>query len=132
MWQLAVPAPKHAAIAMLVGVSALAGVATRSAEQACPFEQTWYAGDVHFNERIEFRADASGTWISSGMADEARQERRTFRWSRTSSRLSVMAGDVRRDIGYSVRPYRQSCFLTFEDHPLLGDRSGFTHFSNRE
>ena len=133
MWLASAPS-KHALGLALVGICVLAvGASREPAKSACPFEQTWYAGDVHFNERIEFRADATGTWISSGMADEARRERRDFQWSRTESALTVTHDDQVGVVRYKVELYKsRHCFLTFANHPLLADESGFHHFSDSE
>ena len=117
--------------ACLIGVASMSGTAQDSA--ACRFEQTWYAGDVHYNERIELRADATGTWLQNGMASEKPPVRKEFTWQRTASTLTVHEDDheddQRRTVEYRIEPRPASCWLRFTAHPF-GDSDGFTHFSN--
>lgn len=97
----------------------------------CRFEQTWYAGDVHFNERIELRADWTGTWIQGGMASDAPHDQKEFTWSRTASTLTVSYGDQQRTIEYRIERPRSTCYLKFGAHPFLSDDPGYLTFSNR-
>jgi len=106
---------------------------TERTEQAdeCRFEQTWYAGDVHFNEQIEFRGDATGTWKQDGMASDAPHIRKEFRWERTSSTLTASYDDrAPRSVSYTVHRQAGACWLTFKDHPFVTDGSGFRHFAD--
>jgi hypothetical protein len=112
--------------ACLIGVASMSGPETTD---ACRFEQTWYAGDVHYNERIELRVDSTGTWLQNGMASEKPPVRKEFTWARTASTFSVVYDDQERTVEYRIEPRRTSCWLKFKAHPF-GDRDGFTHFSN--
>lgn len=133
--RLAISYPDHALIATVVGVC-LFGVAAASRcshVSQCRFEQPWFAGDVHFNERLDFREDATGTWIQGGFDRDAGRQHKDFRWTRTGSTLTVVYDSNRRNrVGYRLNQRRDTCYLTFETHPFLSDRSGFLHFSNRD
>jgi len=98
---------------------------------ACRIEQTWYAGDVHYYEQIELRADSSGTWISSGAASDARRDRKQFTWERTATTFVVAYGiGEKRTVDYRLERRRDACYLTFRSHPFLDDDSGFHHFAD--
>lgn len=55
-----------------------AAMSRTPAADECHFEQTWYAGDVHFNEQIEFRADSTGIWQQDGMSGDAPHDKKEF------------------------------------------------------
>ena len=131
VWQQRSVHRERAIGVVLVGVCAL-GLATRRAsdDEACRLEQAWEAGDLHFNETIDFRADASGTWTQGGLDGDAGHDRKQFRWARTDSVLTVTYDrDRRSDVRYDLARRAGRCYLTFHDHPFLTDGSGFTHFS---
>ena len=132
MWRLALAERQCALGVILFGVCLLGFVPMSRTERAdeCRFEQTWYAGDVHFNEQIEFRGDSMGTWIQDGMASDAPRARKEFKWERTASTLTVSYDErTQRTVNYRVHG-RSACYLTFEDHPFVTDGSGFRHFSD--
>lgn len=111
--------------ACLIGVASMSGT---EGTDACRFEQTWYAGDVHYNERIELRVDSTGTWLQNGMASEKPPVRKEFTWERTASTLTVSYDHKRRTVEYRIEPRPASCWLKFTAHPF-GDNDGYTHFS---
>jgi hypothetical protein len=130
--RLAVAVPPHALGAILLGVSllALAAVGRDSHSEECRFEQMWYAGSIHSNERIEFRADSTGTWIQSGFDDHAGHDRKEFRWSRTASTLTVLYdGSDQATVPYTIRKPYNTCHLTFDVHPF-SDQSPFRDFAD--
>lgn len=132
-WHVAIAERPRALGLVLLGACLLGYAAmsrTEPDDDACRFEQTWYAGDVHFNEQIEFRGDATGTWMQDGMAGDAPHVRKEFRWERTASTLTVSYDDrAPRTVSYRVHRER-ACYLTFQDHPFVTDGSGFRHFSD--
>lgn len=122
--------PPIAAALALFAVTAAAAL-TRGAD--CRLAQTWYAGDVHFNERIELRDDATGRWVSSGMDGDARHATLHFTWTTEGDELVVRSsGATTKRVQYACRPYRDWCYLTFDDSPFVDDHSGFTLFSTVE
>ena len=133
MWPISI-AERPVAGAILVVVGCLIGVAsTRQPERtnACRFDQTWYAGDVHYSERIEVRSDSAGVWIETGAASDARRTRKEFTWERTDTTLAVVYdGDKKRTVDYRLERRRDACYLTFSVHPFLADDSGFHQFAD--
>ena len=134
MWRVAIAERQHMLGLILLGVCLL-GFAAMSRTPApaaddCRFEQTWYAGDVHFNEQIEFRPDSTGIWMQDGMAGDAPHHKKEFTWQRTASRLTVSHDDGQRSVTYRLQRTGNACYLTFEDHPFAADGSGFRHFSD--
>ena len=131
--RLVIAYPKHTLAIVLVAVL-LGVVATSQAPDVteCRFESTWYAGDQHFNERVEFRDDSSGTWIQGGFDDDAGDQHMDFRWGRTISTLTVVYDRNRRDVRYAIKRRGDVCYLTFQDHPFLSDGSGFLNFADRD
>jgi hypothetical protein len=130
VWRLAIEA-RHPVRAALFGVCVLVLAAVSRTEPAdeCRFERTWYAGDVHFNEQIEFRPDSTGTWIEDGMDSDAPHDRKDFSWQRTASTLTVAYDrDERRTVDYRLERRGNHCYLTFTVHPFLGEGSGFRIF----
>lgn len=112
----------------LIGVVSMGG---REAADVCRFEQTWYAGDVHYHERIELRADSTGTWIETGAASDARRDRKEFTWERTAITLEVTYDrGKKRSVEYQIERSRNACYLTFRLHPFLDDDSGFHQFAD--
>ena len=112
----------------LIGAASMSGTETTD---ACRFEQTWYAGDVHYQERIEVRADATGTWVETGAASDARRDRKEFTWERTAAKLVVTYDrGKKRSVEYQIKRRREACYLTFKPHPFLDDDSGFHEFAN--
>jgi len=109
-------------------------VATKGEDMSrdCRFEQTWYAGDQHMNERFDFRGDATGTWLAAGYAEDARKAHEAFRWTRTSDTLTVTsATNVQKTVGYRFDRRGERCYLVFQDHPFVSDHTGFTVFSEQ-
>lgn len=119
---------------MLLAVSMLAAAAPGDGPAApvedCPFEQTWYAGDVHFWETLEVGGDATGIWTQGGMDGDAGHDRRAFRWARSGSTLTVRDDRGREaTVGYQLDRDRTSCILRLDVNPF--DREGgFTVFSD--
>lgn len=114
--------------ACLIGVASMSGPETTD---ACRFEQTWYAGDVHYSERIELRPDSTGTWIETGSASDARRDRKEFTWKRTATTFATdYDQDKERTVDYRIERRRNACYLTFRSHPFLDDDSGFHHFAD--
>ena len=113
-------------------VAAVASVITGSDagdRDDCQFQQTWYAGDQHFNETIEFRDDATGTWSSGGFAHDAPHVRKDFRWTRTASTLTVTYDqDVRTTVDYELERRTERCSLRFHDHPFAAVGGAFRWF----
>lgn len=133
MWRLAIAERQRALCVIVLGICLLgfAAMSRTERDDGCRFEQTWYAGDVHFNEQIEFRADSTGTWIQGGMASDAPHDRKEFTWERTASTLTVAYDrDQRRSVDYRIERRRNACYLTFTVHPFVGDGSGFRHFAD--
>lgn len=132
MWRLAIAERQRMLGLIVLGVCllGLAAMCRPPAADECQFEQTWYAGDVHFNELIEFRADSTGTWVQDGMAGDAPHDKKEFTWQRTASRLTVSHDDRQRSVTYRIQRRGNTCYLTFQDHPFVADGSGFRHFSD--
>ncbi|HSD89932.1 MAG TPA: hypothetical protein VLB44_20515, partial [Kofleriaceae bacterium] len=118
--------------ALGLGAMAIASMDHRVASDDCAFEQTWSAGDQHYNERFIFHDDGTGTWGQSGFAGDAPQRRATYRWSRSSSTVTVEVDGVSRTVPYELWRRDRHCYLRFDDHPIVTDHSGFTLFSDRE
>lgn len=101
------------------------------AADACRFEQTWCAGDVHYQERIEVRADATGTSVETGAASDARRDRKEFTWERTPAKLVVTYDrGKKRNVEYRIERRGEACYLTLKLHPFLDDDSGFYQFAD--
>lgn len=133
MWRLAIAERQRAVGVILFGACLIVLAATSRAERTdeCRFEQTWYAGDVHFNEQIELRADSTGTWIENGAANDARRDRKDFTWVRTATTLAVTYDrDRSRTVDYRIERRRNACYLSFRVHPFLDDDSGFHQFAD--
>lgn len=133
MWRLGIAErPLVAGVLLLCACLIGVGLMSRTDDaDPCRIEQTWYAGDVHYYEQIDLRADATGTWISSGAASDARRERKEFTWKRSSTTLSVAYDrDKKRTVDYRLERRRDACYLTFKSHPFLDDDSGFHHFAD--
>jgi hypothetical protein len=114
-------------VALMMTVATIVSRPPRTNTNDCALEQTWYAGDVHFNERIELRADTSGTWQASGMDSDAPQRQKEFRWQRASETLII---DNARRTSFSLRRRGNHCYLTLDENPFFYDEGGFRHFSD--
>jgi len=101
-------------------------------DESCDLERTWYAGDVHFNERFDFRRDSTGTWVASGMAGDAPQARIDFRWEADSSSVTVTYGTDQRTSRVAITVARRNdyCTLKFDTHPFAREGGGFTYFAD--
>ena len=123
------------AIAALV-LAGIAAPARRLARvdrvDSCRFVQTWSAGDIHLNERLVFVADGTGTWAQGGRARDRPARRASFRWTRTSSTVTVSVTQQARTVGYEIRRHDRFCYLRFDDHPIVTDHSGYNLFSPGE
>jgi hypothetical protein len=132
VWRLAITERPRALTAIALGVSllGLAAIGRGSSLERCRFEQMWYAGSIHSNERIEFRADATGIWMQSGFDDHAGHDRKDFWWLRSASTVTVLYdGNKRATVRFAItRPYTV-CHLRFEAHPL-SDESPFRDFAD--
>lgn len=106
----------------------LVGCGTR---HRCELATTWEAGDQHYNERLMLRDDGDGEWTYGGFADDIPGAQLGLRWHASGRTLDVRSRIAHRQVGYRLEPLTSdSCMLVFDDSPILGDRSGFTHFTS--
>lgn len=95
LWRLAKHHPKCSLVVAL-GVAVLVSVASphhtrdQALAEGCPLEQTWFQGDIHFSQQVEFDHDGRGVWSTDGMADDAPHQRVEFRWQSDGSVLTVV------------------------------------------
>ncbi len=124
-------ADRLAVLGALVLLAATTGH-RRSPPSDCRLATIWEAGDIHFNERLQFFFDGHGEWDAGGYAEEAQHGHEDFAWTESGSTLTFAYGDVTRTVRYKLERHEgRYCFLTFETNPFLGT-SGFTLFSNDE
>ena len=120
-------------IVALFALLAVRGVPPRDRQSGCDLPRKWYAGDIHFNEQLEFRPDGTGEWISSGFDSDARHAHIYFGWEIDSSWLIVSYDkNLRRSrVPFEIGGRGDYCTLTFkyDAHPFVLE-GGFTHFSN--
>lgn len=131
VWRLAKAYPAHSLAVMVAGVAlcAVAGDRDRASAEACTLTRAWSAGDVHYNERLDFREDGTGRWIQSGHAEDAGQQRLDFRWHVDGATLAVTTEEHTRRVQFAIEQRHQRCALAFDEHPLLDDESGFLRFT---
>ena len=103
--------------------------ASRAPAETCSFERTWYQGDVHFSQDLEFDASGDGQWSTSGMASDAPHQRLWFRWSRTNTELTTTFGIHRHSVGYKMTSHGGHCFVRF-DKPYLPVEGQALHYSD--
>lgn len=118
--------------ALLVAASLVAmWAAPTRRDDDCDLERTWYAGDVHFNEQLEFHYGGTGLWIASGFAGDATHARIAFRWEVDASQLLVTYDAGRRwsRVPFTIARRNNYCSLKFDAHPFLVD-GGFTYFAD--
>jgi hypothetical protein len=105
-------------LALLVGVVAClmllaTGHEERPAVEECPFEQTWFQGDMHFSQELTFEHEGTGVWSTGGMDSDAPHKRLAFRWRRDRETLTAEAGGESRTVRYEITRHNLHCFLRF-------------------
>ena len=101
----------------------------RPAVEECPFEQTWFQGDIHFSQELTFEHEGTGIWATGGMAGDAPHKRLAFRWRRDRETLTAESGGESRTVRYEITRHSSGCFLTF-DARFLPDDGQSTHWSD--
>lgn len=120
------------AACVLLGATWGHGKPPTRAQDACRLATIWYAGDIHFHERLQLFRDGNGEWDSGGYDSDAHHGHEDFAWTDSGAALTFTYGDVTRTVPYRLEYYEQRhCFLTFDENPFLRDR-GFRLFSTVE
>lgn len=120
LWELARCYPART-LAVGLGSGALVAMLTydqgeREASEECPFEQTWYDGDVHFNATLVFSADGAGTFATGGAASDAPQTRYDFGWTRDGQSVTVVVDGTRTTLTFEVGRWETgTCWLRSEE-----------------
>jgi len=139
LWRLAKHHPKCSlvvafGVAVLVSIVVPRHTRDQALAEGCPLAQTWFQGDIHFSQQVEFDHDGRGVWSTDGMADDAPHQRVEFRWASDGSVLIVVLGPARRTVSYRIEPWDHIsdglCFLQFADH-FLPDMQTATYYTNR-
>jgi hypothetical protein len=137
--------PSRRVLAALAVVAAVAAVVSLRADittsrqteladvAGCPFEQTWFTGDLHFWQELVFDRDGTGVWESGGMDSDASHDRVSFGWTRDRSTLTAVTDGERRTVGYEIRRYEDSdlCFLQLDGRFLPHEHQS-THWSDSD
>lgn len=124
---------RAAVITALVLLAATSGHRTprpRSGED-CRLAQIWYAGDVHYSERLQLYFDGKGAWDSGGYAEDAHRGHEDFAWTEDDAALTVTTGGATTTVPYRLARRSGHCYLMLDTNPFLGER-GFTVFSDWE
>ena len=135
LWRLARLYPRQS-LAWVVGIVAFVAVLTTGgsddnerAVEACPFERTWFQGDLHFWQELTFEPAGTGVWSTGGMASDAPHKRIEFRWQRDRSTLTAESAGERRSARYEIEQRDWGCSLRF-DQPFVADDQQSTHWSD--
>jgi hypothetical protein len=144
VWRAA-RSPSRRILAALALVAAVAAVVSLRADlttaseldradvAGCPFEQTWFTGDLHFWQELTFDRDGTGVWEAGGMDSDASHDLVSFAWTRDRSSLTAVVDGERRTVEYEIRRSEGSdlCFLSL-DGRFVPQEHQSTHWSDSD
>ena len=86
--------------------------------EACPLEQSWYDGDIHFNATLVFKADETGHYSTGGFASDAPQTHYHFRWTREKESVVVETKGAQTSMHYEIGRWEETntCWLQFREY----------------